>query len=139
MIYDAGKGTSIVVVQSQLDALTPVCIRFCPYDEHMEERQFEWISLFSGYLRLGNLTQLHMPESGLRQYGYTQIIPRIPFVLRHGEPDTHEIDRRWLHFNDYVINDMTIAPYPALKSTCLGFDLCHIHMSLMRRRMSVLY
>jgi len=60
-MYDAGKGTSIVVVRSQLDALTPASIRFCPYDEHREERPFEWISLFSGYLRLGNWTQLHMP------------------------------------------------------------------------------
>ena len=60
-MYDAGKGTSIVVVRSQLDTLTPTSIRFCPYDEHREERPFEWISLFSGYLRLGNWTQLHMP------------------------------------------------------------------------------
>ncbi|XP_068475175.1 protein MAIN-LIKE 1-like [Phaseolus vulgaris] len=65
-LYDAGKGTSIVVVRSQLDTLTPASIRFCPYNEHREERPFEWISLFCGYLRLGNWTQLHMPERVLR-------------------------------------------------------------------------
>jgi len=63
-------------------------------------------------LRLGNWTQLHMPERVLRQYGYTQIIPRNPSVLGHGHPDTNEIDRRWLHFNDYVIHDYAIAPHP---------------------------
>ncbi|XP_068501102.1 protein MAIN-LIKE 1-like [Phaseolus vulgaris] len=111
-LYDAGKGTSIVVVRSQLDTLTPSSIRFCPYNEHREERPFEWISLFSGYLRLGNWTQLHMPERVLRQYGYTQIIPCNPSILGHGHPDTNEMDRRWLHFNDYVIHDYAIAPHP---------------------------
>ncbi|XP_068504169.1 protein MAIN-LIKE 1-like [Phaseolus vulgaris] len=111
-LYDAGKGTSIVVVRSQLDTLTPASIRFCPYNEHREERPFEWISLFCGYLRLGNWTQLHMPERVLRQYGYTQIIPRNPSVIGHGHPDTNEMDRRWLHFNDYVIHDYAIARHP---------------------------
>jgi len=41
MMYDAGKGTSIVVARSQLDTLTPASIWFCPYDEHREERPFE--------------------------------------------------------------------------------------------------
>ncbi|XP_068492352.1 uncharacterized protein [Phaseolus vulgaris] len=111
-LYDAGKGTSIVVVRSQLDTLTPASIRFCPYNEHREERPFESISLFSGYLRLENWTQLHMPERVLRQYGYTQIIPRNPSVLGHGHLDTNEMDRRWLHFNYYVIHDYVIAPHP---------------------------
>jgi len=53
-----------------------------------------------------------MPKYVLRQYGYTQIIPYNPFVLGHGHPDTDEMDRRWLHFNDYVIHDYAIAPYP---------------------------
>jgi len=53
-MYKAGKVTSIVVVRLQLDTLTPASIRFSPYDEHKEERPFEWIFLFSGYLRLGN-------------------------------------------------------------------------------------
>ncbi|XP_068466603.1 protein MAIN-LIKE 1-like [Phaseolus vulgaris] len=97
-LYDAGKGTSIVVVRSQLGTLTPASIRFCPYNEHREERPFEWISLFCGYLRLGNWTQLHMPERVLRQYGYTQIIPRNPSVLGHGHPDT----------NGWTVN----APHP---------------------------
>ncbi|XP_068504371.1 protein MAIN-LIKE 1-like [Phaseolus vulgaris] len=65
-MYDAGKVTSIVVVRSQLDTLTLASIQFCPYDEHMEERPFKWISLFYGYLRLGNWTQLHMPKRVLR-------------------------------------------------------------------------
>ncbi|XP_068504309.1 protein MAIN-LIKE 1-like [Phaseolus vulgaris] len=115
-LYDAGKGTSIVVVRPQLDTLTPTSIRFCPYNEHREEPPFEWISLFYGYLRLGNWTQLHMSERVLRQYEYTQIIPCNPSVLGHGHPDTNEMDRRWLHFNDYVIHDYAIAPYP---DTCV--------------------
>jgi len=53
-----------------------------------------------------------MPERVLRQYGYTQIIPHNPSVLGHGHPDTNEMDRRWLHFNDYVIHDYAIAPHP---------------------------
>ena len=53
-----------------------------------------------------------MPERVLRQYGYTQIIPRNPSVLGHGHPDTNEMDRRWLHFNDYIIHDYAITPHP---------------------------
>jgi len=40
-----------------------------------------------------------------------QIIPHNPSILRHGDPNTNEMDRRWLHYVDYVINDMAIAPY----------------------------
>ena len=40
-LYDAEKGTSIVVVRSQLDTLTSAFIRFCPYNEHKKERPFE--------------------------------------------------------------------------------------------------
>jgi len=53
-----------------------------------------------------------MPERVLCQYGYTQIIPRNLFVLRHGDPNTNEMDRQWLHYVDYVINDIAKAPYP---------------------------
>jgi len=111
-MYETGKVTSIDVVRLQLDTLTPYSIQFSPYDEHGEERAFEWISLFSGYLRLGNWTQLHMSECVLHQYGYVQIIPRHPLVVRNGDLYTNEMDRRWLHFNDYVIHDLAIAPYP---------------------------
>jgi len=54
-----------------------------------------------------------MLERVLGQYRYTQIIPRNPSVFRHSDPDTNEMDRQWLHFNDYVIHDMVIAPYPS--------------------------
>jgi len=64
-----------------------------PTHINREERPFEWISLFSGYLRLGNWTQLHMPELVLHQYGYAQIIPRHPPVVRDDDPTTNEIDR----------------------------------------------
>jgi len=79
--------------------LTPGSIQFSPYDEHKEERPFEWISLFSGYLRLGNWTQLHMPECVLRQYGYAQFILRHPYVVRDEDPTTDEMDRQWLHLH----------------------------------------
>ena len=70
-MYDARKVTSNFLVRLQLDTLITTSIRFCSYNEHREERPFEWISLFSSYLRLGNWTQLNMSERILRQYGYT--------------------------------------------------------------------
>ena len=33
-------------------------------------------------------------------------------VVRNDDPTTNEMDRRWLHFNDYVIQDKDVAPYP---------------------------
>ena len=41
-----------------------------------------------------------------------QRIPPLPFVVKDGDLTTNEVDRRWLHFNDYVIQDMDLAPYP---------------------------
>jgi len=58
-MYEPGKVVSIVVFRLQLDTLTLGCIQFSQYDEH---REFESISLFSGYLMLEFWTQLHMRE-----------------------------------------------------------------------------
>jgi len=110
-IYELGKVNSILVVWLQLDTLTPTCIRFSPYNKHREEHPFEWISSFSGYLRFWNWRQLHLPERAIRQYEYVQIIPRHPSVVKDGDLNTNEVDRRWLHFNDYVIQDMDVTPY----------------------------
>jgi len=38
--------------------------------------------------------------------------PSQPICTWTGHPDTNEMDRRWLHFNDYVIHDYAIAPHP---------------------------
>ena len=54
-----------------------------------------------------------MLERVLRQYGYVQIITRHPSLVRDGDPTTNEMDRQWLHFNDYVIQDMDVALYPS--------------------------
>ncbi len=67
--------------------------------------------LFSGYLRLGKWRQLLLPKRVLRQYGYVQIIPRHPSVVKDGDLTTNEVVWQWLNFNDYVIQDMDVAPY----------------------------
>jgi len=62
-------------VRVQLDGVTHDDIIWTPYEDHRLSRPFETIYLFSGLLRLGNLSQRHMPERVLHQFGYEQSIP----------------------------------------------------------------
>ena len=102
-MYEPGKVTSVAVVRLQLNTIILPCIQFFPYNEHRKERPFEWISLFSSYMRFESWRQLHLPECVIRQHGYVQMIPRHPSVVKDDDLISNEVDQRWLRLNDYVI------------------------------------
>jgi len=73
MKYVVGSRLStLAFVRMQLDSLCIGVVPWMPYEEHSAVRPFEWISLFSGYIRLRACRQMHLPKRVLRQYGYIQ-------------------------------------------------------------------
>ncbi|XP_068485233.1 protein MAIN-LIKE 1-like [Phaseolus vulgaris] len=107
MKYVVGSRLSTLAsVRMQLDSLCISVVQWMPYEEHRAVRPFEWISLFSGYIRLRACRQMHLPERVLRQYGYIQCIPRHP---ANGDPSTSEIDHRWLDFNVNLVQGVVLA------------------------------
>jgi len=110
MRYVVGSRLSLLAsVRMQLDTISLGAVRWRPYEDHKGVRPFELISLFSGYIRLRACRQLYLPERVLRQHGYVQLIPRHPATVIDGDPSTTELDQRWLHFNDYVVQDVALA------------------------------
>ena len=107
MKYVVGSRLSTLAsVRMQLDSLCISVVQWMPYEEHRAMRPFEWISLFSGYIRLRACRQMHLPERVLRQYGYIQCIPRHP---ANDDPSTFEIDHRWLDFNANLVQGVVLA------------------------------
>ncbi|XP_068471118.1 uncharacterized protein [Phaseolus vulgaris] len=98
----------------QLDGVTHDDIIWTPYEDHRLRRPFETIYLFSGHLRLGSLSQRHMPERVLHQFGYEQNIPPSPMAAE--APGAHVIDQRWLQFDHHVVTGLRVASSP---STCV--------------------
>jgi len=70
--------SSVAVVRFDLDNLLLFDICFMPYEEHRQTHPFDWISLFSGFIRCQRWRHMHLPERVLRQYGFVQMIPRHP-------------------------------------------------------------
>ena len=54
---------------NHLDALDLTRVVMAPYGEHNEARQFERVSLYSGWLRYGHRIVRYLPERVLRQFG----------------------------------------------------------------------
>jgi len=90
-------------VRVQLDGLTHDEVIWTPYEDHRLSKPFETIYLFSGHLRLGNLSQRHMPERVLCQFGYEQSIPPTE------SPGAHVIDQRCLQFDPHLVTGLTVA------------------------------
>ncbi|XP_068498257.1 protein MAINTENANCE OF MERISTEMS-like [Phaseolus vulgaris] len=98
-------------VRVQLDGLTHDDVIWTPYEDHRLNRLFETIYLFSSHLRLGNLSQRHMPERVLHQFGYEQSIPPSPMPTE--SPGAHIIDQRWLQFDHHLVTGLTAASSPS--------------------------
>ena len=108
-----GLTSPVLQYRRKLDSLTGVDVCWSPYEEHRVARQFEDISLFSGYLRWGPLFHRHMPERCLRQYGFVQTIPRHPRDVRAAPLTPQQMDDRWLHFSSYRAETGDGARYPS--------------------------
>jgi len=62
--------------RNHVDALDLTRVVMAPYGEHRQARQFERVSLYSGWLRFRDRMVRYLPERVLRQFGWVQTIPR---------------------------------------------------------------
>ncbi|MCI67857.1 putative IMP dehydrogenase/GMP reductase, partial [Trifolium medium] len=63
------------------------------------------VCLYSGWLRCGHIIAMHLPERVLRQFGYTQTIPRF---LSHSADPLATRDHILAHFAEYL--DRVLTP-----------------------------
>jgi len=102
--------SSYVEVRAHLDRLTYIDLIWMSYRPYRVVRPFESISLFRGLIRYGVNIQRYMPDHVLWQFGYEQRIPDT--VLRYDSGVFEDIDYRWLHFVDHLVNGLTAASQP---------------------------
>jgi len=106
--YHVDRLSSLVTVQFELDNIQLSAICFTPYEDYREYKPFEWISLFVGVIKL---TNDNLPDHTVRQYEYIHMIPDNSSAIFGGDESTKEVDHRWLHFNEYLVQDMGVARY----------------------------
>jgi len=97
------KLLSLADYRSTLDKLTTNRVHWIPYKENHDVCPFEMLSLFFAYIRQGSDMHLHFPKRVLWKFGYTQTIPRHPFVFTMVQIFTHNVDKRWLNFAYHLI------------------------------------
>jgi len=86
-----------------LDRLDLSGVVMTPYGERRQTRPFDWVSLFTGWLRYGDRTMRYMPERVLRQFGRVQIIPRHPVEVAPPDLNLGEISLHFLHAFDHTL------------------------------------
>jgi len=55
--------------RNHLDVLDLTRVVIAPYGDHRQARPFDWVSLYSGWLRYGDRMVRYLPERVLRQFG----------------------------------------------------------------------
>ncbi|XP_050895966.1 protein MAINTENANCE OF MERISTEMS-like [Lathyrus oleraceus] len=82
-----------------LDHLVAEDMHLNNYVDHREKRPFKEIVIYSGWIACGSrLTALHLPERIMRQFYYTQTIPRHPVVSAPSALTRRQIEDM---FDDY--------------------------------------
>jgi len=97
----SGLGT-VDNYRNHLDALNLTRVSMAPYGEHCQTHPFEWISLYSRWLRFRDRMVRYLPERVLRQFGRVQIIPRHPVESAHIDVNLAEITNRFWTKLDYA-------------------------------------
>ena len=97
-----------------LDRLAAEDIRYDVYADHRGTRPFDDISLFSGWLACSStITVPYLPERVMRQFGYTQTIPRHPAVSAPLGLTRREIDDIFADYEHHLVPEearATTAP-----------------------------
>nr|KYP33064.1 Serine/threonine protein phosphatase 7 long form isogeny [Cajanus cajan] len=106
----------VLPYRKELDAIIINEVCWMPYSHHRYYRPFKDITLYSGWLRWGTYKQAHLPERVLRQYGHVQHIPRSPQHVTSMVISLEEIDDRWLHYANYVVD---VAQSGSVNPICL--------------------
>ena len=91
--YQFHRLSSFVSVHLQLYNIGLNFVQFNPYDSHGKGRPFEWIPMYLRFIRFARITELHLPERVLRQYGYVQSIPLHPSVIVNKVDSIQKTDR----------------------------------------------
>jgi len=82
-------------------ALTYDAIVWNLYASHQVTRPLITISLFSSFMRVGEIAHRHLHECVLRQFWFLQPVLRSPLVVP--DVDKTTIDARWIRFFDHVL------------------------------------
>jgi len=74
-----------------------------PYGDHRQERPFDRVSLFSGWLRYGDCTVRYLPERVLRQFGRVLTILRHPVEVAPPKTNLGQISLFFQHALDHAL------------------------------------
>ncbi|KAL5138555.1 Protein MAIN-LIKE 1 [Glycine soja] len=85
---------SVIHYKKLIDELTIKGVRWTPYETQRNHRSFENISLFFKYIRLGLDLHLHLLDRN---------DPRHLFVFTDEIPTPQQVDDRWLHSQNHLI------------------------------------
>lgn len=103
-IYCLIRGLSLPdKYKKHLDQLDLAGVIMSSYIEHHQTRLFEWVGLYSGWLRYSSRRVRYLPERVLFQFGYVQTIPR--HSCENASPRTilTEIIFRYAHHVDHML------------------------------------
>jgi len=73
------------------------------YGNHRQARPFDWVSLYSRWLRCGDRMVRYLPERVLRQFGRVQTLPRHPVESVPPDVNLAEITNRFRRALDYAL------------------------------------
>lgn len=91
---------SVVECRRMVDQLTTDDVCWQPFQGQENAREYEFFSLFRGWLKWGDMTVPYMPDRCFRQFGYVQSIPHCP--LRAPYPSHRDIMRSIAEFMNVV-------------------------------------
>jgi len=104
----SGLGT-VDNYRNHLDALDLTRVVMTPYGEHRQACQFERVSLYSRWLRLGDRRVRYLLERVLRQFGWVQTIPRHPVESAPIDVNLAEIKNHFRRAPDYALTPQQLG------------------------------
>ena len=104
----SGLGT-VDNYRHHVDALDLTRVVMAPYGEHRKTRQFERVSLYSGWLRFGDRMVRYLPERVFRRFEWVQTILRHPVKSSPIDVNLAEITNRFRRALDYALTPQQLG------------------------------